>query len=332
MKSEFIYETAAFPSCHASTIEEINIEETNVARIGRKNALIAAWFGGQDEGMPDVGIWTSRHVEGSWSAPVEVVNGIQEDGSRFPCWNPVLFQPLQPADAPLILFYKVGPNPRDWWGMRITSSDGGMTWSPPQRLTDGILGPIKNKPVQLADGTILCPSSDEKGGWRVHLERTRDAGAVWQIIGPLNDGIEIGAIQPSILPYPSGRMQLLCRSQQGVIVQCWSDDEGATWSRMQATTLPNPNSGTDAVMLQDGRALLVYNHSTTERYPLNVALSTDGEVWQNVLTLEDQPGEYSYPAVIQTSDGTIHITYTWHRKRIRHVALEPGELSFSVSS
>lgn len=319
MKSEFIYETAPFPSCHASTIEEI--------KTGTKLGLIAAWFGGQDEGFPDVGIWTSRNFDGSWSDPIEVVNGIQADGSRYPCWNPVLFQPGQPVNAPLILFYKVGPNPRDWWGMRTTSFDSGASWSVPERLPDGILGPIKNKPVQLPDGSILCPSSDEKGGWRMHLERTRDSGETWEVIGPLNDGTEIGVIQPSILRYSLGRMQLLCRSQQGVIAQCWSADEGETWGRMEPTSLPNPDSGTDAVMLQDGRALLVYNRSTTQRYPLNVAISTDGENWQDVLTLEDQPGEYSYPAVIQTSDGTIHITYTWHRKRIRHAALELSEIS-----
>ena len=144
--SEFIYESAPFPSCHASTIEET------------KSGLITAFFGGTDEKNPDVGIWVSRHENGKWTAPVEVANGVQPDGKRHPTWNPVLFQP---KTGPLLLFYKVGPSPSRWWGMMMRSTDEGKTWSKPEKLPDDILGPIKNKPVQLADGTILCGSSTE---------------------------------------------------------------------------------------------------------------------------------------------------------------------------
>src|SRR4051794_26734853 len=98
--SEFIFEKAAFPQCHASTIALT------------KTGLVAAWFGGKEEKAPDVGIWVARHVDGQWTAPVEVANGQQPDGKREPCWNPVLFQP---KDSPLLLFYKVGPNPGKWW-------------------------------------------------------------------------------------------------------------------------------------------------------------------------------------------------------------------------
>jgi len=92
---------------------------------------------------------------------------------------------------------------------------------------------------------------------------------------------------------------------------------------MRATLLQNPNSGIDAAMLRDGRALLVYNDTSRGRSPLNVAVSADGREWKNVVTLESQPGEYSYPAIIQTSDGLVHITYTWKRERVRHVVLNP---------
>jgi predicted neuraminidase len=314
MRTEFIYETAPFPSCHASTLAQT------------RDGIIAAWFGGKHERSPDVGIWVSRRDARGWSPVVEVANGVQPNGVRHPCWNPVLFQPLA---GPLLLFYKVGPSPTDWWGMLITSADQGRTWSTPQRLPEGFLGPIKNKPVQLNDGSLLCPSSTEHAGWRVHLERSPDLGKTWQQIGPINDGKEFGAIQPAILTYPSGWMQILCRSRQRRITESWSEDGGKTWSAMKATTLPNPSSGIDAVSLKDGRALLIYNHTERGRSPLNLAVSSDGKTWKSALVLETQPGEYSYPAIIQTSDGLVHVTYTWKRERIKYVVIDPKKLVLS---
>jgi predicted neuraminidase len=320
--SELIYEDAPFPSCHASTLAESG------------DALVAAWFGGTHENHPDVCIWLSRRERtqeptagSAWTPPVKVADGVMEDGKRYAAWNPVLFQP---ADGPLLLFYKLGPDPRTWWGMMTHSHDGGRSWTPPSRLPDGVLGPIKNKPIQLSNGDLLCPSSTEDNaqGWRIHFERTPDLGKTWQTIGPINDGKEFGAIQPSLLTYANGRMQAVCRSEQGVLVESWSSDDGQTWSAMRAMSLPNPNSGTDAVTLADGRQLLVYNHITDARTPLNVAVSTDGVTWQMAFILEDQPGEYSYPAVIQTADGLVHITYTWHRTRIKHVVLDPTQFIF----
>lgn len=312
--SEFIYETAPFPACHASTIVE-----------PAGGGFVAAWFGGTAEGNTNVGIWVSRLADGRWAAPVEVANGVQPDGSRHPCWNPVLFPP---KDAPLMLFYKVGPSPRAWWGMFRTSEDGGRTWSDAHRLPDGILGPIKNKPVQLPDGDLLCPTSSEHDGWRVHFERTADLGRTWTATPPVNDGKEIGAIQPSLLFLPGGRLQAVGRTRQGRVFATTSDDGGRTWSRMTLTDLPNPNSGTDAVTLRDGRHLIVYNPVPKGRTPLAVAVSDDGRTWRDALVLEDEPkAEFSYPAVIQASDGRVHITYTWKRQRIRHVVLDPSKLA-----
>jgi len=314
--SEFIYETAPFPSCHASTIAE--------SRFG----LVAAWFGGTREKDPDVGIWVSRRVEGRWSEPVEVADGVQyerPDGSlhRHPCWNPVLFQPTQ---GPLMLFYKVGPDPRSWWGMLITSDDGGRTWSRPCRLPEHVDGPVKNKPVELPGGTILAGSSTEYEGWRVHFERTGDLGRSWLRTDAVNDGQEFAAIQPSILSLGGERLLAVGRTRQGKIFQIASDDLGLTWGQMTAGVLPNPNAGIDAVTLADGRHLIVYNHTAKGRSPLNVAVSPDGESWLAALVLENDPGEYSYPAVIQTADGLAHVTYTWKRERIKHAVVNPAKL------
>jgi predicted neuraminidase len=236
----------------------------------------------------------------------------------------VLFQPVQ---GPLLLFYKVGPSPAAWWGMLITSADGGKTWSKPRRLPEGILGPIKNKPVLLTDGTLLCPSSTEHAGWRVHLERTSDLGATWTKSEPLNDGKEFSAIQPTVLFHPNHRLQLLCRSRQQRVTECWSEDGGKTWSAMKATDLPNPSAGIDGVTLKDGRHLLAQNPVTKGRTPLVLSLSTDGRAWRRALVLESEPGEYSYPAIIQTGDGWVHVTYTWKRARIHHAVIDPKKLT-----
>jgi predicted neuraminidase len=331
LKSEFIFETAPFPECHASTIVETEI------------GLVAAWFGGTHERHPDVGIWLSRVVDGKWTAPMEFANGIQSaatetpdaarpalplSSARYPCWNPVLFQP---KNGPLLLFYKVGPSPSKWWGMMMELPDPQSAFAgqipKPRRLPEGILGPIKNKPVQLPNGDILSPSSTEDNGWRAHFEWTGDRGKTWHKTEPVNDGKTIGAIQPTILFHPGGRLQALGRTKQSKIFEIWSNDGGKTWGEMKLTALPNPNSGIDAVTLRDGRQLLVYNHSIKGRSPLNVAISADGKVWQSALTLEDEPGkQFSYPAVTQTKDGLVHITYTWKREKIKHAVLDPLKL------
>jgi predicted neuraminidase len=318
--SEVIFDPAPHPQCHASTIVET------------PGGLVAAWFGGTREGNPDVGIWMSRQRNGKWSVPVEVANGAETEDPRVNTLNPVLFQVPK---GPLLLFYKTGK----WWAYVKRSTDEGATWSKPERLYNGLYGPIKNKPVLLADGSILSPASVEipspKGRcWRVHFERSTNGGKTWELIGPVNEGHEIQAIQPSILFHPNNRLQALGRTQQGRMFEIWSDDGGLTWGQMSLMDLPNNNSGTDAVTLRDGRHLLVYNHvgnragqTKGDRSPLNVAISKDGKVWEAALVLESTPRqEMSYPAVIQSSDGLVHITYTYRRMNIRHVVVDPAKL------
>jgi len=319
VRVEFIADPPPTPQCHASTI------------VDTPGGLVAAWFGGQYERHPEVGIWVSRHEAGRWSAPVEVANGKQPDGSRHPTWNPVLFRP---RGGPLMLFYKAGPDPASWWGMLMTSADNGRTWSAPQRLPDGVLGPIKNKPLQLPGGDIICPSSTESPGWTIHFERTGDLGRTWRRADPAKGTPGVDAIQPAVLRHEDGRLQAVGRSRQDRVFTTESTDGGNSWSPLTLLDLPNPNSGLDAVTLADGRFLLVYNHARSTpgkwdagRDVLNVAVSTDGRAWSAALVLENEPGqEFSYPAVIQAADGLVHITYTWKRQRIRHVILDPAKL------
>ena len=230
-----------------------------------------------------------------------------------------------------MLFYKVGPSPSKWWGMLKTSEDCGKTWSDATRLPDGILGPIKNKPIELSNGDILSPTSTESSplGWRVYFERSMDGGRTWKATELVEADEGVKAIQPSILVHSPKRLQAIGRTRNAKMFETWSDDAGHTWSKLRLTDMPNCNSGTDAVTLRDGRHVLVYNHSSTEkvRYPLNVAVSRDGASWEAAAVLESEgPQQYSYPAVIQADDGICHITYTWKRLKIKHVAIDPARV------
>ena len=320
LSEEFIYDTASFPSCHAATIAETPA------------GLVVAFFGGSYERNPDVCIYLSRKENEKWTPPVEVANGSLNDTLRYPTWNPVLFQV---PGGELMLFYKVGRNPATWQGMLIRSKDNGKTWSKPDSLPKGYVGPVKNKPLLLSDGRLICPSSSEGNGWKIHLEWTRDLGKTWSRGGPLNDGYIFSAIQPCILKHGNNRLQLLCRSRNRMILTSWSADNGKTWSLLKESGLPNNNSGIDAVSLDDGSQLLVYNHVKTPansmkgyRTPLNVAVSRDGKEWYAALILEDSEiGQYSYPSVIQSADGLVHVVYTWRREKIKYVKIDPKQLT-----
>jgi len=314
-KQELLFTTPPFRQCHASTLVEV-----------AKGRFLVACFGGSQESKPDVSIWLASFDKHSISPPQRVADGVVSDTLRYPAWNPVLFN-VRGGD--LLLFYKVGPNPREWWGLVKTSANGGRTWSAARRLPLGVLGPIKNKPVQLANGTILAPSSVEEAGgrWRIHLEKSTDQGQTWQLI-PVDNTSPLDVIQPSVLTYPAGRLQLLSRSKQGRIVESWSTDGGTNWSPLAQTALLNPNSGTDAVTLKNGTQLLVYNPALpgkdwfNGRSQLHVAQSADGVAWHDVATLESgTTEEYSYPAIIEAQDGQVHITYTYNRQNIKHVVL-----------
>lgn len=318
IEDEFIYDIAPFPECHAATIVET------------PKGLVAAFFGGTRERNPDVEIYVCRKEGEKWTAPVSVANGIQNATLRYPTWNPVLYQV---PDGELLLFYKVGPSPSTWKGWMKSSKDNGVTWSEPKALPEGFIGPVKNKPV-LVGKRLIAPSSTEDNGWRVHFELSDDYAKTWRMVGPINDGKTISAIQPTILTHKDGKLQILARSENRAITEAWSSDNGNTWTPLVKTSLPNNNSGIDAVSLKDGRFLLVYNHILAPgnkpggpRTPLNVSYSNDGKTWYAALVLENSPiGEYSYPSIIQSSDGMVHIVYTWRRKKVKYVKIDPSKL------
>lgn len=322
IQSEFIFDSAPFASCHASTIVEL-----------RNGDLLAAWFGGSAESRPDVAIWAARHVGDRWSTPFELARE-----PEIATFNPVLFFT---KDERLWLYFKFGPGPTSWSAARRWSNDDGRNWSAVEHLPAGLYGPIRAKPLIMPDGTIISGTSVESyQSWACWIERSSDGGKTWEKSGPIavprevarkddrGDAAPDGIIQPSIVPLGGKRLRFYARSTAGIGRVCVADsaDGGVTWTQARPIDLPNPNSGIDAVALRDGRIVLVYNHSDRERTPLNIAVSKDGEHFQMFYTLEDQPGEYSYPAIIQARDGELHLTYTWKRQRIRHVVVPLSDI------
>jgi predicted neuraminidase len=318
--------STSFAASHASTLVQLH-----------DGSFESAWFGGTAEGNPDVAIWTAHKTVAGWSAPVELV---REPGT--PCWNPVLFHTI---DGRLWLYYKFGPSVGVWTAARKYSDDEGKTWSAVEHLPAGLVGPVRAKPLVLKDGTIVSGSSVESyRSWAVWIERSVDNGKTWAKLGPFVppsnttiDGAKaatpadvpgsndwkfiFGIIQPSVVRLNGKHLRYYARSTGNIgrVVAADSTDDGKTWSVPHALDVPNPNSGIDAVTLKDGRVILIYNDTPKGRSPLNLAVSNDGEHFKMFYTLEKNPGEYSYPALIQDDQGNLQMTYTWNRKSIMHV-------------
>ena len=336
--------STSFASSHASTLIEL-----------KDGSIMAAWFGGTAEGKPDVAIWFSRRPANlptaAWSKPIELARE-----PNVACWNPVLFytRDAQRKDDRLWLYYKFGTGPQSWTASRKYSDDEGKTWSPAEHLPAGLIGPVRAKPLVLPDSTIVSGSSTESyHSWAVWIERSTDKGKTWSKIGPIvpptdlpripgSTGARIsaqtpgdadwkqteGIIQPSVVSLGGKHLRFYARSTEKTarVVVADSYNDGMTWTPAHSIEIPNPNSGIDAVSLKDGRIILIYNNTTTGRTPLNLAISSDAEHFTMFSTLESQPGEYSYPSMIQAKNGDLCITYTWDRKSIRYLRIPLSDL------
>lgn len=325
---EFIDPAQTTPSAHVASICELP-----GGRLG------AAWYGGTREGHPDVAIYFSVRSpghEGRWSPPEAVVtpDSTARELRRYvkKIGNAVVFAD---AGGGLCLAY-VSVAVGGWSGSSLNlkrSSDDGRTWTPARRLT---LSPffnvselVKNKPVALAGGGWAVPIYHEVLGKFPEL--------LW--LGGEADGVSATktrlfggstAFQPSVVPLAAGEAVALCRPAGGqrAVMLSRSADAGRTWSAPQSTGLPNPDAGVDALRLFDGRLLLAFNDSTKRRDNLALAISKDnGHSWTRAVTVAAEPGgEFSYPFLLQSADGRVHLVYTWQRKGIRHLAFSPAWL------
>jgi predicted neuraminidase len=319
--SSFIDPGFQTPSVHVASLCEIS-----------SGRLLATWYGGTREGARDVNIYTAMLHAGAtnWSAPRAVVtrDTAQRELGRYvkKVGNALLFS--DGGERVNLLYVSIAFG--GWSGSALnlkTSADGGQTWSPSQRLQ---LSPflniselVKNQPAALDDGGWVVPIYHELAGkFSELLWLSGPTGSPSYHKTRVNGGVT--GFQPALVPLSSRRGLLLARdnSKAGQLWASRSEDAGDSWSALARTGLPNPFSGLDAIRLRDGRVLLAFNDTQNNRSNLRLAVSPDGgATWQrsNSLVEEEAGQEFSYPFLLQSSDGLIHLVYTWKRKGIRHV-------------
>lgn len=304
-RSELIFDRIdGYPSSHAATITELP-----------NGDLMAAWYSGEYEKAKDVAVFSSVRPGGggSWSKPA-----ILQDTPDLSEGNPVLYLDGKKR----LWFFYVTMYGDMWTDCKVyykTSDDGGKTWSKLATLVEQKGWMTRNKPIELKDGTLILPMYNEIL-WSPVFMLTKDGGGHWALKGE-DLRVPGGAIQPSVIRRADGSLLAFLRTGEpgGNVWTVTSGDGGARWGNPARTALPNPNSAIDAVGLKSGAVAIAYNDSPYDRTPLAVALSLDdGKTWPYKKKIEKQFGEFSYPAIIQSGDGTIHIVYTYKRMRIKH--------------
>ncbi len=316
---QFIDPRFIHPSAHVSSICELP-----------GGRLAAVWYAGSREGARDVGIYIATRdagVSNVWSTPVSVGTHEAAGDETFryvkKIGNAILFAGTN--DQLHLLYVTTGFGGWSCSSLNLkTSTDSGATWSRTRKLG---LSPffniselVKNAPTPLADGGFVVPIYHEVLGKFSEL--------LW--LRPSADGFEatktrvVGgrtAFQPALVALNETNALMLNRTAGSVrkIHATRTSDSGHTWSALETIDLPNSNSGLDAIRLTDGRLLLAFNDTDSDRDNLRVAISADGGVtWKRAATLvAEAKEEFSYPTVLQTSDGLIHVTYTWKRKGIK---------------
>lgn len=319
-KAGFACEDCLAPSVHGANVIE-----------KRDGGLLATWFGGSREGSRDVVIWGADFdpVAKTWSNPRKIIGpeATRQALGRYikTVGNSVL---VHGSDKQLRLYY-VSVSFGGWAGSALNvmqSGDEGRSWSAPQRLVTSPFFNVstlnKCSAVEYEDGSIGLPVYHELFGKFAELLHVDASG---KIVDKQRITHGRHSIQPLILPLDQRRALALMRdtvAQPGRVLLSHTSDAGQGWSPDERLELPNPDSAIAGLRRPDGSLLLVLNDVEVGRNSLALAVSRDnGTSWKVVRHFEQSASaeEYSYPYLIRADDGTMHLVYTWNRKRIRYV-------------
>ena len=305
-----------FPSCHCSVILELANGE-----------LLVGYYAGEGEARPDAAwVLARRRVDADGFDPLTIV----ADTQGKPEGNGVLFQT---QDGTVLVIYGTmhgkldgRPGPGVRWvtcDLRLKrSSDDGHTWSEVEMIEPALGHVPRCKPIRLDNGEIILGTEYKDGYSRFWI--SSDDGLTWQMTGPLlgemnqhpsliqrNDGVLVAFLRPS--------------GKNPNVLKSVSHDRGRTWTPAEVTPFACPFAALDTVRLTDGRVVMVWNNNPEARNPLTLAMSEDeGETWSYTRNLVTGEGRFHYPAIIQTRDGLLHLTFTNNRKTIDHIALTPA--------
>lgn len=204
--------------------------------------------------------------------------------------------------------------------------DGGRVLEYLERMKERLDEPLVKRlgwmprahPLIRSDGALVLPLSNENFNIAM-MAITKDGGETWTYSNPVP---EAGLIQPTLAEFDDGHIVAFFRNSSGRIKRSDSTDGGMTWSAVTQTELLHPGAGVEALVLDNGHLLMIYNDVEEKpRDQLAVSISDDrGKTWKwtrHIIVEED--GRFDYPSVIQAADGTLHATYSHYLKTIKHV-------------
>ena len=179
------------------------------------------------------------------------------------------------------------------------------------------------KPTVLRSGRIVLPLYSDTFDLSI-MALSDDEGQSWVASQSLPG---FGNIQPSVLQKTNGTLVAYMRENGPLhrVRMAESSDDGVNWGPIEVTELLNPGSGLDALRLQNGHWVIIYNDTVKGRNQLAVSVSEDeGRTWKWARHLQSQAeGQFHYPAIIQTRDGTLHAVYSYAvrgGKSMKHAA------------
>jgi predicted neuraminidase len=318
-KEEFINSEQDLPFVHVASLMELD-----------GHTLAALWYGGPYEYCHDNAIYLARWQNGSWQEPRTIMTSAQSERDlKRPLkslGNPLLLS--NPDGTLRLLFITIAMG--KWSGSQLNSAvsrDDGLTWSRAERLT---LSPlynfselVRNRPIPLVGGGWCAPIYQEFIGKFPELLWLKEVNGKLIAQKSRIDG-GCSTLQPSLIPLDDKRAVVLLRdfTHAKRIFLSHSEDAGLTWSKPVPTNLPNPDAGISGLKLPDGRLLVAFNDSTTARENLSLALSGDeGRSWKKLAVLDHDPNAFSsYPFMMSSSDGLVHVAFTYEGDAIRMVS------------